>query len=201
MTVAGTLGYEKAIDSFIKNSLALDFAEINQDFLPFLPSIPSRVLDIGAGVGQNSAALANLGYDVVATEPLEVFRQLAKEHYLGIKVNWLNDSLPKLENVSVDLVPFSFVLLDGVWHHLDYQERRESIRKLSEIMLKDGILAVSLRNGPAGAGKHVFPTTNEELIGYGNEYGFEVRLNMTNQPSKMPNKEHVIWSRVVLQKL
>ena len=67
-------------------------------------------------------------------------------------------------------------------------------------MLNGGICAISLRNGPAGSGTHVFPTSCAELFEYAREYGFQVVFHAENQPSIMPNKKSVTWSRVALQK-
>ncbi|WP_018691703.1 hypothetical protein [Algicola sagamiensis] len=93
------------------------------------------------------------------------------------------------------------VLLDGVWHHLDHEERELSIKKFSSLLANNGICAISLRNGPAGAGKHVFPTSSSELIQYAEKYNFHIVLHVEHQPSQMPNKKDVIWSRIAMQKV
>ncbi|GLQ76117.1 class I SAM-dependent methyltransferase [Vibrio penaeicida] len=79
-TVKGTQGYEQGVDAFAQASLNLKFEEVNQEFIPFLPRILSRVLDVGSGVGQNSAALSRLGYQVVSVEPLQVFLDIAQKY-------------------------------------------------------------------------------------------------------------------------
>ena len=43
--VLGTRGYEKVVDEFIEASQALDFSEVNKNFLEFFPSVASRVLE------------------------------------------------------------------------------------------------------------------------------------------------------------
>ncbi|RBP53682.1 class I SAM-dependent methyltransferase [Arenicella xantha] len=199
--VAGTKGYEKVVEAFTEASFNLDFEEISSDFLQFLPQAPARVLDAGSGVGQNSAALAKLGHSVVSVEPLNEFLQIAKSKYQGLDITWINDSLPRLNKVDVCAGLFDFVLIDGVWHHLSIEERRHCIRRLAEIVNIEGICAISLRNGPAGAGTHVFSTCNDELATYANEYGFQIVLLLENQSSKMQNKPNVIWSRVALKKV
>lgn len=199
--VPGTKGYEKVVEAFSEASFKLDFEKINSDFLQFLPQAPARVLDAGSGVGQNSSALAKRGYSVVSVEPLNDFHQIAKSKYQDLNIRWVNDSLPKLEKVDGCEGLFDFVLIDGVWHHLSKEERRECIQRLAEIVSVGGVCAISLRNGPAGAGKHVFSTCNDELVTYANEFGFQVVLILENQSSKMPNKPNVIWSRAALKRL
>lgn len=199
--VAGTQGYEKVIELFTEASFGLNFEDINRDFLDYLPPTPSRVLDAGCGVGQNSAALAKLGYDVVAIDPMREFLNKPILNYQDLNINWVHDSLPNLTSLDVDDDLFSFILLDGVWHHLNADERRECIKRFSSLMLNGGICAISLRNGPAAAGKHVFPTSSSELLSYAHEFGLNVVFQTENQPSVMPNKDNVIWARVALQKI
>ena len=196
MSVVGTQGYENSVDSFASASFNLKFDEINADFLKFLPN-SGRILDAGCGVGQNSAFFSKKGYEVVALEPLPEFLDLAKSKYSDLNITWLNDSLPKLEEVDG---LFDFILVDGVWHHLNFEERIIALERFADLLQAGGICAISLQNGPAGAGTHIFPTSIEEIEEKFEELGLELVFKVTNQPSKMPNKEKVVWSRIALRK-
>jgi len=196
--VAGTRGYEDVIGSFISVSLALDFARINEDFLPFLPSSPGRILDAGAGAGQNAAALAKAGHSVVAVEPFLPFLQAARGAYGDLGITWLHDSLPLLQALTDPAESYDFILVDGVWHHLSEPERAASLQRFASLLRSGGHCAISLRNGPPGGGKHVFPTDSHATIALAQRCGFEVALHLENQPSKAPGKPGVTWSRLVL---
>jgi 2-polyprenyl-3-methyl-5-hydroxy-6-metoxy-1,4-benzoquinol methylase len=196
--VSGTRGYEQVVDAFIRSSQVLSFADINEDFLPFLPPAPSRILDAGAGAGQNAAALARMGHSVVAVEPYPAFLHAAKAAYSNLEIDWIKDCLPKLERLGG---PFDFILVDGVWHHLDTQEREEAMERFVSILAGGGVCAISLRNGPAGGGKHVFPTHAGETVFHAESLGLRVILHLADQPSKMKDKPDVIWSRVAFRKL
>ncbi|MEO0532645.1 MAG: class I SAM-dependent methyltransferase [Cyanobacteria bacterium P01_A01_bin.123] len=198
--VPGTRGYEAIKDAFIEVSQALDFAEINKDFLEYLPSLPSRVLDAGAGVGQNAAALARLGYLVVAVEPLPAFLDAARSTYRDLNVIWVNDSLPGLRKLGEASGMFDFILVDGVWHHLDDEERSQCMARFSTLLNDGGACAISLRHGPAGAGTYIFPTDGRKTAVLAKHYGLRVLLHLANQPSKMRNKPGVTWTRMVLRK-
>lgn len=161
--VLGTRGYEKVVESFTEASLVLDFKEVNRDFLHLLPKSPAKVLDAGSGVGQNSAALSEEGYSVVAIEPLQEFLDIAKNQFSHLNVEWINDSLPDMKTILGNKEKFDFILMDGVWHHLSNDERRECIYNFSRITHKGGICAISLRNGPAGAGSHIFQHLSMKL--------------------------------------
>ncbi|WP_297184818.1 class I SAM-dependent methyltransferase [uncultured Porticoccus sp.] len=199
-TVAGTRGYEEVVDVFIEASQALNFAEICSDVLEFLPSIPCRVLDAGAGAGQNAAALSRMGYSVVAAEPLPAFLDAGRSTYGDLDISWVQDSLPHLQDLPDPSERFGFILLEGVWHHLDDEEREWSMARLSTLLIDGGICALSLRHGPAGAGKHVFPTDGPMTTVLARRYGMEVALHLADQPSKMSNKPGVTWTRMVFRK-
>ena len=198
--VPGTQGYERAIELFAEACYGLSFEHVNEDFLTFLPAVPARVLDAGAGVGQNAAALADRGYEVFAIEPLQAFLNLAQAKFTAHDVHWFNDSLPSLSRLDGLEASFDFILVDGVWHHLEPAERETCLMRLFELLRPGGMCALSLRNGPAGLGTHVFPTDASALISHANKLGFEVMLHLKNQSSKMPNKPKVKWDRLVLAK-
>lgn len=195
----GTRGYESGVERFIQASQTLNFAVTNRDFLPYLPPLPARVLDLGAGVGQNAAALARLGYEVVAVEPLGDFVEAARRTYPGLSIHSQQDSLPQLESLH-DVAPFDFILLDGVWHHLDPDERPVAMARIASLMHPGGRCAISLRNGPAGMGTHLFPTSAAETIRQGAACGLKAILHLENQPSLFAHKVGVSWARVVLEK-
>ncbi|MEM6634137.1 MAG: hypothetical protein AAF694_30955, partial [Bacteroidota bacterium] len=60
--------------------------------------------------------------------------------------------------------------------------------------------ALSLRNGPPGAGSYVFPTDVNRIIEQGVACGLVVTLELREQPSLMKHKENVVWSRLVFEK-
>lgn len=198
---AGTEGYERFIPLFIESSRALSFDKACKDFIEFLPSKPADILDAGSGAGQNAAALAMLGFNVTAIEPMSEFLNAAKSTYKNDSIKWLRGSLPHLACLSSMSEAFDFVLINGVWHHLDDREREEAIIRLSTLIRKKGKCAISLRNGPAGMGIKIHPTDAVLTIEQFKKYGFECLLSLQDQPSILDHKENVRWSRIVLQKL
>lgn len=196
--VPGTKGYDEVIEAFTQASYELKFEEVNEDFLELLPQAPGLVLDAGAGVGQNAAALAQLGYEVVAVEPLKEFLDIAKAKYETLDITWINDSLPQLKDLKSFSNSFDLILVDSVLHHLSQAEHKESLLRFSQLLAPSGICVMSLRNGPAGAGKHIFPTDSDTLADYACRLDLKVVKHLKNQPSKMKLKANVIWSRLAL---
>ena len=198
--VSGTVGYEKYISLFIENSQTLDFNVVCKDFIPFLPVKNSNILDLGAGAGQNSAALAKLGFNVTAIEPMEAFLNAGMDTYKSTLIEWHHDSLPDITCLNSHQEKFDFVLIDAVWHHLNEAERERSASRISTLIEENGKCALSLRNGPSGIGTRVFPTNSNDTINLFERYGFKCIFKLINQASVLPHKEEVKWSRLVFEK-
>ena len=199
--VDGTRGYTRVINRFIELTDTVDFNELHQPFLKFMPASPSRVLDVGAGVGRDAAVFAAMGHNVVAVEPMADFLVAAKERHDSPRIEWLDDSLPMLAKLGDVCNQFHFVLASAVWHHIDDIERRIAIERLYQLLYPGGILALSLRNGPAGAGTHIFPTDSEKTIHIAELYGFETVLNLPSQPSLIKGKDDVVWAKLAFRRL
>ena len=188
--VPGTEGYERSIDRFVEVSLGLDFTTVCKAFIPFLPSPPARILDIGAGAGQNAAALSEAGYAVVAVEPMEPFLAAARARFAHLPIDWLCN----------EKETFDFVLVEAVWHHLHPSERAEALENIAPLLAQGGKLAISLRNGPAGLGTRVFPTETRTTLEGARQAGLECICTQENIRSVLPNKDQVRWSRIVLSR-
>ena len=198
--IAGIQGYDRFIKLFIVSSRALNFHEVCKVFVDFLPEKSTNILDVGSGAGQNSAAMAKLGYKVTAVEPMPQFLRAALHSYKEFNINWLSGSLPELSCLAAEYPKFDFILIDAVWHHLNEMERESAAIRLSQIINSGGKCAISLRNGPAGMGTRVFPTNVDTTITQFQAVGFKCIFQLSNQPSFYKHKEHVKWSRIVLQK-
>lgn len=196
----GTEGYEQFIQLFIETSQVLDFSVVCKEFIAFLPLPPASVLDAGSGAGQNAVALAALGYDVTAVDPMQVFLDAAKKIDTRQSVQWLKGCLPFLNCISQEVQQFDFILIDAVWHHLNETEREQTVIRLSNLIKLGGICAISLRNGPAGIGTRIFTTNSDDTIKQFEKFGFECLFSVSNQDSIISNKKDVKWARVVLQK-
>lgn len=196
---AGVAGYGSAIEEFTTASQRLRFEEVCSAFLPYLPRAGAAVLDAGSGVGQNAAWLSRMGYRVDAVEPFAPFRRAAVEVYGRHGVRWIMDSLPYLESLGTVGDRYSFILVEGVWHHLDPSERIAGLERLGALLQARGVLCVSLRHGPPGVGTRVFPTDADETIEASKAFGFRSVAVQRRAPSVIPGKTNVTWSRVTLQ--
>ncbi|REC46421.1 class I SAM-dependent methyltransferase [Chryseobacterium pennipullorum] len=198
--VAGTTGYTEALNKFIEATLSIDFTLLHQDFISFIPKSPSRILDLGAGTGKDASALSAMSHSVTAIEPCEALLKAGKKLYSDRAIHWIQDSLPHLQYLDPEL-KFDFILASAVWHHLSPSEQHLALIKVSHFLEKNGIFALSLRNGPAGAGTCIFPTHTAKVVERAEQRGLKTLLILENQPSILPGKELITWSRLVFQKI
>lgn len=198
-TTPGMQGYAEASHAFINATLAIEFRVLHQDFIEFFPKSPSRILDVGAGIGRDAWEFSKMGHAVVAVEPVEELRVAGKRLFDSQLVEWVDDSLPNLKALEKES-HFDFILASGVMHHLDLEEQHQVISRISELLPVNGIFALTLRNGPAGLGSHVFPTNSSSTVRIAESLGLKTLLKIDQQPSLMKNKKEVVWSKLVLQK-
>lgn len=199
--VKGTTGYSSVAKGFITATVAMNFKELHRPYLELIPTAPSRVLDVGAGAGRDASVFASMGHSVTAVEPMPEFLTAARKLHNSPNIRWVDDSLPDLSNLDDSPAQFDFVLASAVWHHLDDSERVVAMSRIAELTRRGGTFALSLRNGPAGGGTHVFPTDLHQTTELAKNFGFESVVSIDDQPSLMAGKSKVKWSMLALKRL
>ena len=114
-----------------------------------LPAKPGAILDVGAGSGRDAAWLAAFGHDVVAVEPSAAMRDAAARLHPDMGVRWIDHSLPALATVARTGLSFDLILLSAVWMHVVPGDRMRAFRKLINLLKPGGLIAITLRHGPA----------------------------------------------------
>ncbi|MFF5827299.1 class I SAM-dependent methyltransferase [Streptomyces bacillaris] len=165
---ASTAGYGDDAQETARRYEAVPFEVVHDDFLPWLPTAPSRVLDIGAGSGRDAAALSARGHQVVAVEPTPELREVAQRLHADMAIEWVDDALPSLASLHG---PFDLILLSAVWMHLDEQERTGGMRRLAELVSPGGCVAMSLRHGPVPNGRRMFEVPAAGTIALADRFG------------------------------
>lgn len=192
-------GYAEQADDLITEYERLDFQALLGQVTAFLPPPPAHVLDIGTGPGRDAAGLARLGYDVTAVDPVRAFVEHARTRYTDLDVDWRRDSLPALASFNCGPV-FDVVTLQAVWMHLDESERTAAMARLATLTAPGGVVMMSLRHGPVPEGRRMFDVSGEETIRLGARHGFSALNCLENQPSLLPGKADVSWTRLVLKR-
>ena len=69
--VPGTEGYARHAEVLANDWRKISFEDHHRPVLHLIPDAPSRILDVGAGMGRDAAALASMGHAVLAVEPVD----------------------------------------------------------------------------------------------------------------------------------
>ncbi|NKB60819.1 MAG: methyltransferase domain-containing protein [Gammaproteobacteria bacterium] len=200
MSVNGTHGYAGAIQQFVEAIESVNFFDLHAYCSKLFPLIPATILDIGSGIGRDAATFSAMGYTVITVEPCQELLNLARQSHPSCSVEWINDSLPTLAKIVRMDVKFDFILCSAVWHHIDDEERKIALSVVSSLLKPNGLLALTLRNGPAGVGTHVFPTDVKKTTQLAESFNLTRLLIQQNQPGLIANKCNVDWSKMVFQR-
>ncbi|WP_208604144.1 class I SAM-dependent methyltransferase [Burkholderia diffusa] len=199
--VSGTEGYAENAPLLIEQWRDISFAEHHACIMHLVPMAPSCILDVGAGIGTDAAALATMGHSVVAVEPVDALRVAGMRQHPSPRIDWLDDSLPDLAILRSRRNEFHFVMLSAVWMHLDEHERRRAMPNVSALLCDGAVLVMSLRHGPVPAGRRMFDVSAAETMQLANANGLRTVMNVQTESSQRGNRRMgVTWSRLVFAK-
>ncbi|MXW48305.1 MAG: methyltransferase domain-containing protein [Gammaproteobacteria bacterium] len=173
------------------------FEEIHSAVLDLVPDTSGFVLDIGAGTGRDASWFANKGYTVVAIEPSTELRKAGQKLHRSSNIQWMNDALPKLEQVFSSKLTFDLVWLSGVWMHVPKSQRDRAFRKIVSVLRPGGSVMVSIRIGPHPEGRPMDPVTVAEVETLAQRRGLQiVRVDRIRDALQRPEVSwDVIWLR------
>jgi SAM-dependent methyltransferase len=201
--MAGVPYYDVHAQQLTEQYESLEAHAVHQWLMDLLPTGPnSRALDVGAGSGRDAAWLVSRGFEVWAVEPSELMRQEAQKRHAEASITWLDDHLPELEHTrmatSQQGVSFNFILMSAVWMHLAPQLRATAFKNLMGLLAEGGLLAVTLRCGPAPAEREMYEVNEEEIRQLSTEYRATV-LRCLSAPDQSGRSE-ISWIQMALQK-
>jgi protein-L-isoaspartate O-methyltransferase len=88
---SGTEGYSENAESLVMAWRNLSFEEVHRPILHLLPTMAADILDLGAGIGTDAAALAAMAHNVVAVEPVDELRAVGIELHRSQDIEWVDD--------------------------------------------------------------------------------------------------------------
>lgn len=172
--------------------------KVHASWLGHLPSSPELALDIGGGSGRDAKWLAEKGWDVVVVEPATELFQLGQRFTKDSRVTWLDDRLPHLSNLGEYQNRFSLILVSGVLMHLPFVERLESLNRLVDFMTQNGVLIVTLRQGPDTEERDFYKVEAEEIVDFAEKQGMHTEIHESLTDGL--GRKEVAWQTVVLTK-
>jgi SAM-dependent methyltransferase len=191
--ISGTEGYADAAPWLL--STRLDFDQVHEPILHLFPKARSCILDVGAGPGHDAATLAARGHSVVAVEPTPELHRGAVALYGCDQVHWIEDGLPHLDHVRKLRRRFDFILMSGVWMHLDESVRRDAMPTLASLLEPDGVLALSLRHGPVPVARRMFDVSAKETVALAETSGLRAILEVRRNSVQAANRAAgVTWT-------
>ena len=99
-----------------------------------------KIIDIGAGTGKYSCALADEGYDVTAVELVKHNLRVIEQKNKNVKTYWGNATdLSKFNDETFDLV----LLFGPMYHLISSDEKIKALMEAKRIVKKDGIIMVA----------------------------------------------------------
>jgi len=197
--VAGIAGYGENAEYLAEQYESIAFEDVYRDVLHFFPTQPGEILDIGAGSGRDSAALARKGHTVTAIEPTKELREEGQLRHSMQNIQWIDDHLPSLQVAKQQARSFDLVLLTAVWMHLERQEREIAMKVISELLRLNGKIIMTLRHGPVPGGRQMFDVSAQETVELAGQSGLQVRH--VSERQDMFSRNDVSWSIVVLEKI
>jgi SAM-dependent methyltransferase len=193
-------GYaEAATPSFIAAYDKLSPELIYEHVIDLFPPRACKVADIGAGTGRDAAWFAKKGCDVVAVEPVRELREAGRNLHRCDKIVWRDDRLPYLEGMPFD-ERFDLITLCAVWQHLSDGDRAAAIPRLAALTAPGGRVVMSLRHGPGGKGRLVFPVSVEATVEAAARCGLRLVRQREAESVQEGNKTMgVFWTWLVVE--
>jgi len=189
--------YHRGFEEFTENYEAFGFTDIHRDALPFVPTTPGLILDIGAGSGRDAAWFAAAGWEVIAAEPAGAMRGQAAKLHPDARIHWVDDRLPALANVHRLGLGFDLIWLSGVWQHVPPEDRGRAMRKMATLLKPGGRMMLTLRHGPAPTDRPMWPVDANEVERLGIDHGLALRV-ATERREDRQSRQDVRWQTVVL---
>lgn len=134
--------YDRDAQSFARRYDSVSFDAVHPLLSGYLPST-GRALDVGAGSGRDTRAMAAQGLDVTAVEPSAGLRAIGEANSDGVR--WIDDRLPGLVKLTRAGERFDFILCSAVLMLIAPDHLPASFASLAQLLAETGRLALNVR--------------------------------------------------------
>ena len=191
--------YKNNNNELVEQYNSVSFESVHQDWLEFLTEKGDLILDVGAGSGRDALWLENKGYKVIAVDPVAEFYEQFKLNNQNDNIEWIVDSLPKLNKLEKYHNQISLILLSAVWMHLTTQERINSFKTFTKLNKKNGLLVITLRHGNSPDERIMYSVSTEEIKILVKQSKYQIK-SIKKSVDQLTRSE-VYWETVVLEKI
>lgn len=189
--------YKNNADLVTEQYNSVPFENVHKNILNELPT-SGCVLDVGAGSGRDSFALAERGLKVTAVEPASEMMERAKENFSHENITWVSDKMPTLEKIIETGQKYDFILLSAVWMHVDLKDRKEAFSNLQKLLKPNAKMAISLRHGGFSDERKALPVSKDEMIDLSDYFNMKSASILEND-ADMLNRSDVSWEIMIFQ--
>ena len=189
--------YKNNADLVTEQYNSVKFEDVHKNILSELP-LAGSVLDVGAGSGRDSFALAERGLQVTAVEPAIEMIERAKKNFPHDNITWINDQMPTLQKVIESGQKFDFILLSAVWMHIELKDRKEAFSNLQKLLKPNAKMAISLRYGDFSDERNALPVSKEEITAFSDDCNI-MSKSLLNNDTDLLNRNDVSWEILMFQ--
>lgn len=201
MKLRSNQGYQEEASRLLVEYERFSFDAAHHHVLPYFPSKPATILDIGSGTGRDAGHLADLGHKVTAVEPTDALREGAQKLHPNPHIQWVDDGLPDLKKMTAQASAFDLILASAVWMHLDQAERKQAMSVVASLLRDEGMLIVNTRHGPVPGDRQMFEVSDQEMFESAMENKLCLKHHVRSESILQRNRDHgVTWSHFVFSK-
>jgi len=139
--------YESNADNLI---VSYELANMDSLYGIFGKNTPpgAKMLDIGFGSGRDLAFFQQRGFEIWGVDPTQAFVDQAKRRFSNIADHFINASLPDIKLPKKFPNHFDYIILIAVWMHLPKAVHHDAIRKICNLLKKNGKIILSYSFSP-----------------------------------------------------
>jgi len=187
--------YKLNAKNYVADTILVDMGELYSAFLELIPK-HSKIFDLGSGSGRDTKMFLEMGYEVLAIDPVSEFVEFSSE-YTGQQTLQM-----KVEDIEFENE------FDGIWAcasllHIEPENMQMVLKKLHKALKKNGVLYISVKHGNfegRRGGRYFCDYTEEKVENTGyREIGFNL-IKYTHNNDMRIGREDEKWLNIYLRK-
>ena len=187
--------YEKNADAYVKDTVSVDFTDVQNRFMQALKG--RKILDFGCGSGRDTLYFLNEGYDVDAMDGCREFC-ISASQLTGIPVRHM--LFQELNEIDY---------YDGIWAcssilHVSKKDLKDVFTRMIRALHQDGIIYTSFKYGEYEGernGRYFTDFTIERFKEFIADYDDVIIEDYWFSGDVRPGREEEKWLNLILRKI
>lgn len=153
-------------------------------------------LDIGSGSGRDAAWLADHGWHVDAVDGSAALLDEAKNLHGRTGITFIHDRAPDFRTIRSRHKRYDAILMAAFLFHFDQEERNIILRHCADMLSPDGLIYMTLRQGPLMPDRHIYAVAPDEIGTFAQSHGLSSHYHGRVHDSAGLN--NVMWDHLSL---